>query len=53
MISAFGLNLDTTLAVAPDIVGVKIHFAFKFAAVATDEYPIALEMLFLRCSCAF
>ena len=42
-ISCLGLKLETTLAVAPETVGVRIHFAFRFAAASTEEYPMALD----------
>ena len=47
------LNLDTTLAVAPDTVGVIIHAAFRFLAVVTVAYARALEAFLILCAPAF
>ena len=52
-ISCLGFMLDTYRVVAPDTDGVMIHFAFRFAAASTEEYPIAVETLDLRWSPAW
>jgi len=53
IIPVFGLNLDTTLAVAPDTVGVTIHFARRLFAVVTVACASALDALLSLCSPAF
>lgn len=47
IISAFGLSLDVSLAVKPEIVGHTIALALRFSAVWTVALHTALDMLLL------
>ena len=40
-ILCLGRRLETTLVVAPETDGVMMHYAFRFDAASTEEYPIA------------